>query len=148
MVHHQFDQIVVVQVWVVSKVLQDILHSDVTVVVSVQVQERLPHMVVAIGELLLQFGLQLQKTVLHHSALLVGALVLSIPHLFGLEVLLVICRVLHQIQMREECFLESIQIDAWLQFIEDVVFRDIGLNLLAGIWDSVFYNYAVHELGF
>jgi hypothetical protein len=58
MVDHQFDQVIVVEVRVISKVLQDVLNSDIPIIVPIQVQECLPDVVIAVAEFLLQLSLQ------------------------------------------------------------------------------------------
>ena len=146
MINHQFDQVIVVEVGVISKVLKDVLNCDVPIIVPIQVQESLPNMVIAVTKLLLQLGFQLKESALYNFFLLRWFQLLGISYLAGFEILLIVLWILHQVQMREERLLKSIKVDPRLLIIENIVLFDIGLDLLTVEGNPVLDNNAVQEL--
>lgn len=146
-VYHQLQEIIVVQLSLVSKILQNILYRDVTVVVCVQGQEGFSHRVVAVLKFQLQLGLQFLKALFDHSLGLFSLVwvreVVSV--LLSHLVVGIIGWVLGQVSMREEVLLKGIEVHASLGILEQVVFRAINVNLLLGPWDPVFHHDTVHK---
>lgn len=95
----------------VSEISEDVLYSNVAIVVSVQTKECLSHWVPIIGELYLQSFFENAQSLLNYLWLLILILhnllfLISIPSiLIGLLEIII-----DQIEMREESFLESVKI--------------------------------------
>ena len=146
-VYHELQEIVVVQLSLVAKVLQDVLYRDVTVVVCVQGQERLSNRVVAVLKFELQLGLQFLQALFDHGLGLfpLGGVRKVVSVLLSYLIIGIICGVLSQVSVREEVLLEGIEVHTSLGVLEQVVLGAIDVNLLLGPWDPVFHHDAVHE---
>lgn len=108
MVYHQFYQVIIVQIGVISKILKNILHRYVTIIVPIQIKKRLPDMMILITKFLLKFCLKFQQPIFNHFPLFPLPQFLCVSDLFGLKILLVVCWVLDQVEVGEECFLECV----------------------------------------
>jgi len=111
-VDHELLELVVVQVSVCSEVLQDVFDCDEAIKVGVQSQEGLPHRLIAIGELCLEFVLKLLNSLLYNLVVLLSMVCDLLSILLCIFVGLVVSWVLYQVQMWEEVFLEDVEVEA------------------------------------
>lgn len=143
MVNHEFDQVIVLEIWVISEVFEDVLHSNVAIIVAIQGQKSFSHTFVAICKLLFQFWFKFQKTLFYNLLLVLRGEFLSISNLSSFQILKVVHWVLHEVKMWEEVFLETVEVYSWLLTIEKIKLLEVSLNLIYGKWNPIFNNNVV-----
>ena len=131
-VNHNLLEVVVVQVWLVSKVLENVFNCNVTVIILVQRQECFSNAFIAIGEFKFQFFFKFVKSGCNHMGLLLLMGIQLVPDVVRISVSLVIFILLNEILVWEEVLLVSIEVYTRWSFIENVLVDKKVFELLPG----------------
>lgn len=125
-----------------AEVTEDILHGYIAIIVSVQGQESLANCLVITLKLLFNEALQNCDPVFYHERLVFSVLNKLFDGLLSVPVCLTLGIVLHQVQLREKCFFEQIEVhslrwhagsftfDAHRVRVEKVVHCEAHVNVL------------------
>jgi hypothetical protein len=145
LVDHEFLEIVVVQVRLVSEILQEVFDGYKPIEVLVKLQEGLAHRFKAVRKLDLELLLEHHEALLDVAFLLVILVVYLVSEVLCNHILLVIFGLLNEIKLWKEYFLESVVVDAFGVILEHVEVCEEEFDLLSAEGDSVLDYNAVHK---
>ena len=140
LINYKLLQIIIIKLFFLTKVPQNILNSYIPIVVRVQSQKRLPNWLPIVREFVFQELLQLLQSLLNDFWLLFLVLFEFFLILFELFVLIRILLLVNQKQLWEKYFLEGVKIHASLSCRKQVILLKKLLHILLWIRNSRYHQ--------